>query len=109
MQRYMLFAKTETFMNFRRIIISLLTVSIFIIKAAAGPVLKSRTTYVQPDGKSFAVTVSGDEWIRIRLTEDGCAIVKDADGWWCYGTYDSDGRISSTGYHVGDAVPRETL
>lgn len=107
MQRYMLFAKTETFMNFRRIIISLLTVSIFIIEAAAGPVLKSRATYVQPDGKSFAVTVSGDEWIRIRLTEDGCAIVKDADGWWCYGTYDSDGRISSTGYHVGEAVPRE--
>lgn len=103
----MLFAKTETFMNIRRIITLLLTVSLFIIEAAAGPVQQTRATYVQPDGRSFTVTVSGDEWTRVRLTDDGCAIVKGEDGWWCYGTYDSEGRISSTGFHVGDAVPRE--
>lgn len=103
----MLFAKTETFMHFRRIITILLTVSIFIIEAVAGPVLETRATYVQPDGKSFSVSISGDEWVRVRLTDDGCAIVKDQEGWWCYGTYDSEGRITSTGYHVGDIVPGE--
>lgn len=103
----MLFAKTETFMHFRRIITVLLTVSLFIMEAVAGPVIETRATYVQPDGKSFTVSISGDEWVRIRLTDDGCAIIKDQEGWWCYGTYDNDGKISSTGYHVGDSVPSD--
>ena len=58
----MLFAKTETFMHFRRIITILLTVSTFIIEAVAGPVLETRATYVQPDGKSFSVLRSYWSW-----------------------------------------------
>ena len=71
--------------------------------ASAGPVRNTEAIYTQPDGSSFSVSIKGDEWGRIRTTDEGCAIVKEGDGWWCYGTYDSEGKITSTGYHVGDA------
>ena len=69
----------------------------------AGPVRQTRAVYSQPDGTSFNVRITGDEWLKVRTTEDGCAIVRDEDGWWCYGTYDEQGHISSTGYHIGEA------
>ena len=69
----------------------------------AGPVGESNAAYYQPDGTSFNVKVTGDEWIKIRTTEDGCTITKDDDGWWCYAKYDQDGKISSTGYRIGKA------
>ena len=109
MQRYTLFVKTETFMNASRIITVLLTALIFITEAVGGPVRNTLATYTQPDGKSFTVNVLGDEWMRVRTTGNGCAIVKEDDGWWCYAVYDSDGRIESTGYHVGDKVPENVL
>lgn len=69
----------------------------------AGPVRRPEATYTQPDGTSFYVKVVGDEWLKIRTTEDGCSIIQDEDGWWCYAQYDAEGRISSTGYHIGKA------
>lgn len=82
-------------------------ITLFILLASAtlhaGPVGESRAVYYQPDGTSFNVQVKGDEWLKIRTTEDGCAIVNDADGWWCYATYDINGNIHNTGYPVGKA------
>lgn len=74
----------------------------------AGPVRNGSDVYTQPDGSTFSVKVSGDEWLRIRMTEDGCAIIRDDNGWWCYGTYDSEGNIRNSGYHIGDA-PAEVM
>ena len=71
--------------------------------AFAIPVRRGNAVYTQPDGSTFTVTIKGDEWGRIRTTDDGCAIVKDTDGWWCYAIYDSEGKMKSTGHHVGDA------
>ena len=71
--------------------------------ASAGPVRNTEAIYTQPDGSTFAVTIKGDEWGRIRTTDDGCAIVKDTDGWWCYAIYDSEGKMKSSGHHVGYA------
>lgn len=71
--------------------------------AFAIPVRRGNAIYTQPDGSTFAVTIKGDEWGRIRTTDDGCAIIKDIDGWWCYAIYDSEGKMKSTGHHVGDA------
>ena len=76
---------------------------LFSVTMWAGPVGESNAVYYQPDGTSFNVKITGDEWIKIRTTENGCAIIKDKDGWWCYATYDLDGKISSTGYRVGNA------
>ena len=65
--------------------------------ASAGPVNSSRAIYTQPDGTSFSVKLAGDEWVKICTTEDGCSIIKDEENWWCYGTYDENGHISSSG------------
>ena len=96
------FLQLQKFMRIYSTIIAffilLLTVSTY-----AGPVRESSAVYYQPDGSSFNVNITGDEWIKIRTTEDGCAITIDKDGWWCYATYDHEGKISSTGYHVGKA------
>ena len=108
-QRYALFAKKETIMNKWRIISILLTAVLLAIKAAAGPVRNTDAVYTQPDGTSFSVSVTGDEWMRIRKTADGCAIVKGEDGWWYYGTYDSEGKLHNSGYAVGKATPANVL
>ena len=56
----------------------------------------------QPDGSRFYAYISGDEFMKIKTTEDGEAIVQDADGWWSYAKYDVDGNKISSGCHVGD-------
>ena len=103
MQRYMLFIKKETHMTFRYIAACLAALVIFLSEASAGPVQKARQTFSQPDGTLISVITEGDEWFKITTTSDGCAIVKDADGWWCYGTYDENGLIENTGYRIGTA------
>lgn len=105
----MLFVKTETFMQIGRIAAVILMTLLFLSEAAGSPVRNSHATYVQPNGRTFTAKIRGDEWLKIRTTENGCAIVKDSEGWWCYAVYDSEGRIESTGYRVGDKVPSETI
>ena len=48
---------------------------LFSVTMWAGPVGESNAVYYQPDGTSFNVKVTGDEWIKIRTTENGCAII----------------------------------
>ena len=103
MQRYMLFVKKETFMTFRYIAACLAALVIFLSDASGGPVQKARQTFTQPDGAMISVITDGDEWCKITTTADGCAIVKDDEGWWCYGIYDENGLLENTGHHVGNA------
>ncbi len=63
----------------------------------------------QPDGSIFGAYFSGDEFMRIKTTESGNAIIQDQDGWWCYANYGSDGRISCSGFRVGGKVPSSVL
>jgi M6 family metalloprotease-like protein len=72
-----------------------------------GPVRQSEAIYTQPDGSQFQVKIKGDEWIRIRTTLDGCAIIKDEEGWWCYGVYDINGSLTCSKYRVGTPAPAE--
>ena len=95
-------------MKFRAVITTLLLTVLANI-AFAGPVAQRRDVYSQPDGTTFNVRLRGDEWIKLRTTEDGCAITKDEDGWWCYGIYNHEGKIECTQYHVGSPVPAEVL
>lgn len=73
------------------------------------PARKNLTTYSQPDGTVFSAITRGDEWIKIRTLPDGSVITKSADGWWCYGIYDAEGVLTSSGYRVGHPAPSDIL
>ncbi|MBP5271531.1 MAG: M6 family metalloprotease domain-containing protein, partial [Clostridia bacterium] len=54
----------------------------------------------QPDGSTFRMVMSGDEFYRMARTEDGSAVIKGKDGYWCYAFYDIQGVKRSSGVHV---------
>lgn len=95
--------------NIKRLILTAVLIATTGVAGISGPVKYTEATYTQPDGSTFSVKVKGDEWSRLRTTSDGCAIVQDEDGWWCYGTYSEDGRISSTGYRADRKAPAEII
>ena len=96
-------------MHLKEQFIIFFTILISGLYSAASPVRNSIATYTQPDGKRFEVIIRGDEWTKVRTTTDGCAITKGDDGWWCYAVYDEEGRISSTGHHVGLCISQDIL
>lgn len=69
----------------------------------AAPARKCLITYTQPDGSTFRGYVRGDEFCHFRTTESGRIIARDADGWWCYASYDEAGNINVSGTHVSAA------
>lgn len=69
----------------------------------AAPARKCLITYTQPDGSTFRGYVRGDEFYHFRTTESGRIIARDADGWWCYASYDEAGNINVSGTHVSAA------
>lgn len=77
--------------------------------ADARPVRKSTLTLSQPDGSCFPAVFHGDEFIRIKTTLQGNAIVQDADGWWCYALYDGNGVKRSSAVRVGENCPSDIL
>ena len=88
--------------------------------AFAGPARPGKVHLTQPDGTHFGAYIYGDEYLKIKRTETGEAVVQDEDGWWCYARFDSDGRRYSTGIRVGSSavasemiqsrnIPYETL
>ena len=69
--------------------------------AHARPVRPGKYNFTQPDGTTFIAVCRGDEFTKINTTSSGEAIVRDADGWWNYAHYESDGRLVSSGCRVG--------
>lgn len=86
----------------RIIFISILTIIFSTINLAASPARSNRVLLTQPDGSKFYAVISGDEYMKIKTTESGEAIIQDEDGWWSYAKYDVDGNRSSSGCHIGD-------
>ena len=74
-------------MNVKRLFLNLILALITSPYIWAGPVKNGNAIYTQPDGSSFTAMTKGDEWTKIRTTTDGCAIIRQEDGWWCYGIY----------------------
>ena len=98
------FKEPRPFMNLRHIFayfVAFLTG----ITAFAGPAGKSPVYLKQPDGTTFQASIKGDEFVRIKTTATGQAVIQDSDGWWCYATYDQECKIQNTGYKVGRDVP----
>lgn len=62
-------------------------------------------TLTQPDGTTFVARLIGDEFTHVLMTEDGAAIIRDRDGWYCYALFENDATILSSGYHVGTYTP----
>ena len=95
-------------MNPKRIVFSTFFLLVMFSMMAA-PARKGRILLTQPDGTSFVSTLQGDEFARVRQTEDGHAIILGNDGWWYYAEYDSEGFRYSSGYKVGSDVPADVL
>lgn len=89
-------------------ILFLLTVFLS-ISAYAGPVHDRVLTLVQPDGTTFLARFHGDEFIRIKTDINGHALMQDEEGWWCYASYEQDGRKVCSGFRVGQPAPGEVV
>ena len=59
----------------------------------------------QPDGTTFQAILKGDEFVNVKTTLQGHAIVQEEDGWWCYAVFSPDGSRHSTGVRVGIDAP----
>ena len=79
------------------------------LAAYSKPAKPGRICLSQPDGTVFHARFCGDEMMRIKVTEDGAAIVQDKDGWWCYAQYDAMGFKVSTGCRVGGPVSPDVI
>ena len=73
------------------------------------PARKGIIPMMQPDGTIFDARLKGDEFFRLTTTTDGCAVVQDENGWWCYAVFDDEGNRSSSGCRVGEKVPSAIL
>ena len=88
----------------KRYLLAILSLIIYIC-VYAGPARPGRIVLTQPDGSRFYAVFAGDEFMKIKMTEAGDAIVQDPDGWWCYAVYDAQGPKASTGCRVGGSEP----
>ena len=68
----------------------------------ASPARKGLLHLRQPDGTIVEAYLTGDEHGHLMRTPDGCSLVQDAEGWWCYARYDFMGHRLNTGEHAGD-------
>ena len=81
----------------KRILFSILLLLTASLQVPAIPARGTARTVRQPDGTELRIIVTGDEFCRMVQTEDGAAVVKDADGFWCYAYYDIQGTKRSSG------------
>ena len=89
--------------------IIILAAFLSMIPTSGRPAHKGQMSLMQPDGSTFTAVFKGDEFTRIKTTEQGHAIIQDSEGWWCYARYDDDGNKSSSGYKVGQETPFHIL
>ena len=102
------FGRNTFFMRLKPLIITFALLFSCII-SLAGPARRTPAYMRQPDGSVFQAIIKGDEFTKIKTTSEGHAIVQDADGWWCYALFESDGTRVSSGWKVGRNVPAEIL
>lgn len=77
-------------------------VSVFMALDMAAIPTEREILLTQPDGSTFTAFLKGDEYGHILKTSDGCAVVKDDNGYYCYAWFDSMGLRYSSGYAYGD-------
>ena len=87
------------------VVIMFLLAVLLSFQATAGPARGGVTVLEQPDGSTFHARIEGDEFIRIKTDIHGHAIMQDSQGWWCYASYEPDGRKICSGCRVGVSAP----
>ena len=90
-------------------IITTFTALFICLCASSAPARKGRIVLAQPDGTTFTAIIKGDEYTRIKTTEEGHAIIQDREGWWCYAEYEADGSRRSSGCRVGVQTSADIL
>ena len=96
-------------MQVRTFVISFLCAFIACFSLFAAPARKGTVVMTQPDGSTFQAILRGDEFVKVKTTIQGHAIVQDKDGWWCYAIFDVDGGRCSSGWRVGETAPIEIM
>ena len=84
----------------RRLLPVLLLVSA-VIPMWGSPAYRGQINLRQPDGTLVSAFLTGDEHGHLVLTSDGCSLIQDAEGWWCYARYDYYGNRLNTGERAG--------
>ncbi|MBO5635600.1 MAG: M6 family metalloprotease domain-containing protein [Bacteroidales bacterium] len=92
----------------RRYLIVTLSILLCVLARGSAP-RKGTFLMYQPDGTSFTARLKGDEFLKVLTTAEGHAVVKGADGYYCYATFRPDGSRVSSGYRVGAKTPSATL
>lgn len=97
-------------MSGQRIATAVLAVFAAFFFAGASPAKIGRVILTQPDGTLISATLHGDEHANWVCACDGCVIVQDGGGWWCYARFDIAGNKFTTSYIYGkDTPPGEVL
>ena len=100
--------KTGNTMGLKRLI-TYINILLLAVAVSAAPARRGPVILIQPDGTSFTARFQGDEFMRIKTTAEGHAIMQDTEGWWCYATYGPDGSKTCSGWRVGQDAPSEVL
>ena len=95
-------------MKHNKVLLSLLAVFMCLL-AYSRPAHRGVVVLAQPDGSTFRAILKGDEFVRIKMTEDGHAIAQDNEGWWCYASYAGDGRKLISAHRVGSQCPPQVI
>ncbi len=61
--------------------------------AVSHPSINKHTVLHQPDGYSFNAVINGDEFYLHIETTDGYTVVKNDQGYWCYGKLNASGSL----------------
>ena len=67
----------------------------------AVPAERGIHTYVQPDGTTVQFQITGDEFTRNIISLDGCALMMDDAGYYCYARFDFLGRRYCSNVRAG--------
>ncbi len=105
MQIYGFLRKTTPKETMKLKTILIFLVLIIFYPAHSRPARIGITPLMQPDGTIFEARITGDEFCKITTTADGCAIIQNEEGWWCYAEFDENGNRASTGWAVGGEAP----
>lgn len=70
------------------------------------PFLDEEFVFTQPNGKSFTVRGTGDQYGAVFRTPSGHPVIRDpASGYYEYGVVNADGQLEASGVEVGSIDP----
>ncbi len=84
-----------------RLLLPVLFLFCVLLPLGGAPAFRGQVNLRQPDGTLVNAFLSGDEHGHLVLSSDRCALVQDAEGWWCYALYDYYGHCLNSGERVG--------